>query len=257
MNRDIQNDRLILDGISIPLLADDKAECEIVVPYMLHSAYIYRFSQCDEAHLLRRILINGLVPEQRLCKSRIINTPKHKIDHPYHWGKLGKEFLKRHYCILPDGTNKNCWLAYKDGDFPAISRKERIYRQVVPRIGGYVSACLMAATCFYSCAFLLGQATNGFALTILIFLTMISAIPFIHKISKAIEEFSFLTVPTILMIIGAVIEKISNGDATNMFISLWGALGSIGTIICLGVGGIACIIFAFMLLFDIFHDKYL
>lgn len=257
MNTDIYNNGVVINDKFIPLLASERGEFEIAVPYLLHTPFIYRISRYDECHLLRRILINGLIPERRLCKNLIINACKRKIDHPYHWRKLGKEFLKKHHCVMPDGTRKNCWLAYKEGDFPACGRRNRIFRQIIPRIGGCISAYLMAATCFYSCTLLLGHEVNGFALTILIFLTVISAIPFIHKISKAIEELSFLILPTILMITGAIIERISNGDASNTLIGLWGTLGSIGTVLCLGAGGLICMIMAIMHLFDIFQDKYL
>lgn len=154
---------------------------------------------------------------------------------------------------MPDGTYKNCWLAYKEGVFGVDSYKVRL----LPRLGGYLSFSLMACTCFYTCSALLEHVVNYLALTILICLTAISIIPFVNKILKWMQDFKILFFPAVMMGMGAVLDQFLSGNDYNLLITLWATLGSIGTVLCLGAGGIICVIMAFMYLFDIFQDKYL
>lgn len=253
----INQNSLTIGDISIPLLATQTEELEIAVPYMLHGPFIYRLSQKDEAHLLRRILMNGLLPERRLSNRLRVNSLKHKINHPVHLRKFGQAFLEKHYCIMPDGTHKNCWAAYRNGDFDADSRKDRFVKRTLPKIGGYVFSCLISASCFYACAVLLGHHINCFALLTLLFLTIITAIPFVSRIVESIQKFKIFTLPVILMVSGAILGKIIPNDNYNIIIILWTSLGSIGTVLFLGVIGVFAIIMALMCLFDIFQYKHL
>lgn len=70
MKTDIQQNNLIIAGITIPLLAAANMDMKVTVPYTFHNPYIYHVSQRDEARLLRRILIHGLLPTYRVCKKR-------------------------------------------------------------------------------------------------------------------------------------------------------------------------------------------
>lgn len=92
---------------------------------------------------------------------------------------------------------------------------------------------------------------------ILSFLTAITAIPFIQRIINFLKEFSFLILPIVLMIFGAILNIIIPPNNQNVIIVVWTSLGSIGTILCLGGIGIFAVITSFMCLFDIFKFKYL
>lgn len=254
----VQQNQLIIDDIVIPLLATIEDEMVVDVSYLLHGPYIYRLSQRNEAHLLRRILINGLLPEYRLCRNLITKTPKRKINHPMHLQKFGQAFLKCHHCVLPDGTKKNCWTAYRDGDFNALGGlKKRFIQLMLPKIEGCFFSCFLAFTCFYTCAGLLGHPMNGIGLVLLLFLTTMAAIPFTSRIISTIRKFNFLILPGVLVVMGAVLEKIGSHGNDNVFIVLWTSLGSIGTILCLGMIGIFSIVMSLMCLIDIFRPKYL
>lgn len=254
----VQQNQLRIGDITIPLLATIEDEMVVDVSYLLHGPYIYRLSQRNEAHLLRRTLINGLLPEYRLCRNLITKTSKRKINHPMHLQKFGQAFLKCHHCVFPDGTKKNCWTAYRDGDFNALGGlKERFIQLILPRIEGCIFSYFIAFTCFYTCAGLLGHPVNGIGLVLLLFLTTMAAIPFISRIVNAIQEFNFLILPGVLMAMGAVLEKIGSHENDSAFIVLWTSLGSIGTILCLGGIGIFSIAMSLMCLIDIFRPKYL
>lgn len=109
-----------------------------------------------------------------------------------HLQKFGQAFLKCHHCVLPDGTKKNCWTAYRDGDFNALGGlKERFIQLILPKIEGCIFSYFIAFTCFYTCAGLLGHPVNGIGLVLLLFLTTMAAIPFISRIVNAIQEFNF------------------------------------------------------------------
>lgn len=257
MNTLTQPNVLMIGDISIPLLATHPEELEIAVPYKLHDFFIYRLSQKDEAHLLRRTLMNGLLPERRLCNRLLVNAPKHKINHPIHLRKFGKAFLERHYCILPDGTHKNCWIAYRNGDFNVGSRKDRFVKYTLPKIVGYLFLFLLSATCFYVCAALLDHPINYLALLTLLFLTIITAIPFVSQIVESLQKFKIFALPAVLMGSGAILGRMIPNDNYNIIIVLWTSLGSIGTVLCLCVIGVFAIIMALMCLFDVFQYKHL
>lgn len=258
MGTDIKQNNLIIADITIPLLAAENMDMKVTVPYTFHNPYIYHVSQRDEAHLLRRILINGLLPEYRVCKKTLVDDYKNKkINHPIHLQKFGKVFLQSHRCIMPNGTTKNCWDAYRNGDFIALGRKERFNQRILPKIGGCIFLYLLAATCFYTCMGLLEHPINKLGVMILSFLTAITAIPFIQRIINFLKEFSFLILPIVLMIFGAILNIIIPPNNQNVIIVVWTSLGSIGTILCLGGIGIFAVITSFMCLFDIFKFKYL
>lgn len=256
MGTNRQQNKLIIADIAIPLLASENMYMEVTVPYMFCNPYIYRIAQNDEVHLLRRILINGLLPEHSICKKSLVNVHKNKISHPEHLQKFGKVFLQNHRCIKPDGTTKNCWDAYRDGDFIAPGRKEIFKSRILPKIGGYIFSSLLAATCFYTCMWLLEHPINTFGIAMLWFLTMIAAIPFIQRIKNFLKEFSPLIFPSILMFFGAILNIIVSDNNENVIMALWTSLGAIGTMLCLGGIGIFAVVMSFMCLFDIFNSKY-
>lgn len=148
METDIQQNNLIIADITIPLLASESVDMEVAVPYTFQHPYIYHVSQRDEAHLLRRMLMNGLLPEYRVCKKTLVDVYNKKINHTKHLRKFGKVFLQSHLCIMPNGTIKNCWDAYNNGDFIALGRKAKFNLRILPKIGGCIFLYLLAATCF-------------------------------------------------------------------------------------------------------------
>ncbi len=258
MKTDIQQNNLIIAGITIPLLAAANMDMKVTIPYTFHNPYIYHVSQRDEARLLRRILIHGLLPTYRVCKKTLVDDYKNKkINHPIHLQKFGKVFLQSHRCIMPNGTIKNCWDAYRNGDFIALGRKERFNQRILPKIGGFIFFYLLAAICFYTCMWLLEYPIDKLGIIILYFLTAITAIPFIQRIINFLKEFSFLILPSALMICGAFLNLIVPHNNQNVIIVLWTSLGSIGTVLCLGGIGIFAVITSFMCMFDIFKSKYL
>lgn len=256
MKTDIQQNNLIIADIAIPLLASESTDMEVTVPDMFRSSYIYHVSRRDEAHLLRRTLINGLLPEHRICKKMLVDAYNKKINHPEHLQKFGKAFLQSHQCIMPNGTTKNCWDAYKNGDFIALGRKAMFSSRILPKIGSYIFLSLLAAACLCSCVKLLGHPIDILALIILYYLTALSAIPFMQRIRNCFEEVSSFILPGVLMISGAILNIIVPFEDQNAIMAIWTSLGSIGTILFLGIIGIYAAIMSFMCMLEIFKLKF-
>lgn len=77
-----------------------------------------------------------------------------------------------------------------------------------------------------------------------------------QRIRNCFEEVSSFILPGVLMISGAILNIIVPFEDQNAIMAIWTSLGSIGTILFLGIIGIYAAIMSFMCMLEIFKLKF-
>lgn len=144
MVKDIIDNKLIIGNMQIPLLATEEKPLRISYRYMFGEA-VHELNQRQEAHLLRRYLINELAPTPYNAKRTCVNRAGIHICPE----KLGVELLKMHQCYDSD-KQLNCFEAYCAGHFSTadeqkpLSLKEDLWQVLAPNFAISLSGIWIA-----------------------------------------------------------------------------------------------------------------